>query len=210
MHSLSTHEAPGSKGMEGSNVQEDIEAGNEAFARLVAPMQKEMKRRVSGHRKRWEPECHFTRGNHCDRISRALSREPKWAGVLSLDLLKTPGFKQHDYLKIVNIDGIKYCHFFPNPYSGRAIGGTIHNRLNHIGGSFVQGHQQGFLYASKQYPDKVAHGLVCGRFYSHHETYRPEDVQLSEWNGIVVLNEVKDGSYDLMPLSYDYLRRTYG
>ena len=204
------HESPGSKGMEGTNVQDDIEVGNEAFERLTAPMRKEMRRRVAGHRKRWEPECHITFGNYCDRITRAVNREPRWAGILSYDLLKTPGFQRHPYLKIVNIDGIKYCHFFPNPFSGKAIGGTIHNRLNHIGASFVQGHQQGFLYASKQYPDHVKHGLVCGRFYAHHESYRPEDVQLAEWNGIVVLNEVKDGSYDLMPLSYDYLRRTYG
>lgn len=209
-HSLSTHEAPGSKGMEGASVEEDIEVGNEAFTRLVAPMEKEIKRRAKGHRKRWEPERHFLFGNHEDRISRAINREPKWAGILSLDLLKTPGFQRHDYLKIVTLDSIKFCHFFPNPYSGRAIGGTILNRLNHIGASFVQGHQQGFMYASKQYPDSVKHGLVCGRFYSHHETYRPEDVQNAEWNGCVILNEVRDGTYDLMPISYDYLKRTYG
>lgn len=209
-HSLSMHEAPGSKGMEGTNVQEDIDVGNDAFERLVAPMEAEQARLVSGKRKHWNPEKHFFFGNHEDRITRALGREPKWVGILSLDLLKTPGFQRHPYLKIVMLDGIRFCHFFPNPYSGRAIGGTIHNRLNHIGGSFVQGHQQGFMYASKQYPDHVAHGLVCGRFYSHHETYRPEDVQLAEWNGCVVLNEVSNGDYSIMPLTYDYLRRSYG
>ena len=99
------------------------------------------------------------------------------------------------------IDDIRYCHYFPNPLSGRPIGGTITNRLNHIGGSFVQGHQQGFLYGSKQYPDHVAHGLVCGRFYARHETYRLQDVQNVEWNGIVVLNEVRNkGDFDVMPL----------
>lgn len=127
-----------------------------------------------------------------------------------MDALRTPGFKRHDFLKIVPIDGIAYCHYFPNPYSGKPIGGTIVNRLNAIGQSFVQGHQQGFLYASKQYPDHVKHGLVCGRFHSHHEGYRPEDVQIAEWNGIVVLNEVRDGTYDLMPLSFSYLQRKFG
>jgi hypothetical protein len=38
--SLSTHDAPGSKEAEGRRVKPDIDAGNEAFARLVAPMQK--------------------------------------------------------------------------------------------------------------------------------------------------------------------------
>lgn len=210
MHSLSTYETPGSKSMEGINVKADVDIGNEAFERLVAPMNREMMRRIEGHRKRWEPECHFLTGNHEQRIQKAIDREPKWAGVISLDMLKTPGFQRHDFLTIVELDGIKFCHFFPNPYTGKAIGGTIINRLNHIGASFVQGHQQGFLYASKQFPDHVKHGLVAGRFYQEHESYRSSDVQKAEWSGCVVLNEVRNGSYDLMPLSMDYLRRTYG
>jgi hypothetical protein len=207
--SLSTHDAPGSKEAEGRRVKPDIDAGNEAFERLVAPMDAEISRRRNKHRKRWEPERYFLFGNHEDRLSRAIFRDPKWEGILTLDCLKTPGFQRIPYLKILELDQIKFAHFFPNPLSGRPIGGTIVNRLNHIGGSFVQGHQQGFLYASKQYPDHVKHGLVCGRFYSHHESYRPDDVQRAEWNGIVVLNEVQNGSYDLMPLSMRYLARKF-
>lgn len=207
--SLSTHATPGSKETEGANIQADIDAGNIAFERLVAPMNKEIERRRQGHRTRWEPQRHFLFGNHEHRLSRALEREPRLSGVLSLDHLRTPGFTRHPFLKIFELDGIKFCHYFPNPYSGKPIGGTIINRLNHIGSSFVQGHQQGFLYASKQFPDHVKHGLVAGRFYQHHEGYRPEDVQNNEWNGVVILNEVKNGGYDLMPLSFDYLKRTY-
>lgn len=203
--SLSTHDAPGSKEAEGRRVKADIDVGNEAFERFVAPMNAERKKN-----KKWNPECHFLFGNHEDRLTRAIFREPKWDGVLSLDSLRTPGFKRHEFLKIITLEGIRFCHYFPNPLSGRPIGGTIPNRLNHIGGSFVQGHQQGFLYGSKQYPDHVAHGLVCGKFYSHREHYRPADVQQAEWNGIVVLNETRNsGDYDLMPLSFNYLRRTF-
>lgn len=208
--SLSMHDKPGSRQTEGQRVKPDIDIFNEGFELLTAPMRREIARRVKGNRRRWNPECHFLFGNHEDRLTRAVALEPKWEGLLSLDALKTPGFERHPYLKIVNIDGIRYSHYFPNPYSGRAINGTILNRLSHIGGSFVQGHQQGFQYASKQYPDHVKHGLVCGRFYQHHEHYRAEDVQLSEWNGVVVLNGVRDGDYDLMPLRMDYLQETYG
>jgi hypothetical protein len=207
--SLSMHDAPGSKEAEGRRVKPDIDIGNEAFELLVAPMMKERKRLRDGHRPRWEPECHFLFGNHEDRLSRAIFRDPKWEGLLSMDALKTPGFQRHDFLKIVEIDGISYSHYFPHPYSGKAIGGTVVNRLNAIGRSFTQGHQQGFMYASKQYPDHVKHGLVCGRFYNHHEHYRAQDVQLSEWSGIVVKNEVRNGTYDLMPLSMSYLQRKY-
>lgn len=208
--SLSTHDAPGSKEAEGRRVKPDIDAGNEAFERLTAPMRAEMDRLSRGKRKRWQPECHFLFGNHEDRMTRAIFRDPKWEGLLSLDSLKTPGFQRHPFLKIVEIDGIKYCHYFPNPFSGKPIGGTIVNRLGHIGSTFCQGHQQGFLYASKQYPDHIKHGIVCGRFYNHHESYRPADVQNSEWNGILVLNAVHNGDFDLMPLRMDYLARRFG
>jgi hypothetical protein len=210
MPSLSQHDAPGSKEANGRNVLSDIEAGNEAFAMFWEPIRYAMERRIANRKGAWKLRCEFLFGNHEDRITRAISNDPKYDGLLNLDALKTPGFHRNDFLKIVMIDGIRYCHYFPNPLSGRPIGGTIPNRLNHIGGSFVQGHQQGFLYGSKQYPDHVAHGLVCGRFYSHQEHYRPEDVQNCEWNGIVVLNEVRNGGdFDIMPLSYAYLRSKF-
>jgi hypothetical protein len=209
MSSLSCHEKPGSKHTVNQNVKADFDAANEAFERFASPIQAEIDRIAKNHRRRWTPERHFLFGNHENRISNALNAEPKFEGLFGLETFKTPGFERHDFLRIVELDGIKYCHYFPQPYSGKAIGGTIVSRLNNIGSSFVQGHQQGFLYASKQYPDHVKHGLVCGRFYFENEHYRPADVQNSEWNGIVVLNEVHDGTYDLMPLSMSYLRRKY-
>lgn len=208
--SLSMHDTPGSKEAEGRNVMSDIDIGNEAFELLIGPMNKERERRVRNKIKRWNPECHFLMGNHEDRLTRAISRDPKWDGLLTLDSLKTPGFTRHPFLKIVNLDGIKYCHYFPSPLSGRPIGGTIHNRLGHIGSSFAQGHQQGFSYASKAFPDHVKHGIVCGRFYQHHESYRAEDVQNSEWSGCIILNRVCNGDFDIMPLRMDYLREKYG
>ena|SRR5688572_19161250 len=210
MKSLSMYDAPGSKEAEGRNVKSDIDAGNEGFELLTQAMSREIARRERQHMTRWKPECHFLFGNHEHRITRAVYNDPKWDGMLGLSDLKTPGFERHEYQKIVTIDGIRYCHYFPNPNTGKPIGGTVVNRLNHIGGSFVQGHQQGFLYASKQYPDHVKHGLVCGRFYRNHESYRPDDVQKAEWSGVVVLNEVVNGQYDLMPLSMGYLCRKYG
>lgn len=211
--SLSTHDAPGSKEAEGRRVKPDIDAGNEAWLRFWTPVEQRIKKTHAGHKKRWKPECHFLFGNHENRLTRAIFRDPKWEGLLSLDCLKTPGFQRHDFLKILRVDGIRYCHYFANPFSGKAIGGTIQNRLSKINGTFCQGHQQGRLYGSVQYPDHVAHGLVVGSFYLHDEHYRPADVQASEWRGVVVLNEVRDhhgcADFDPMFLSMDYLRRKY-
>ena len=200
--SLNSHVEKGSAELEGSRYLKDISAGNAAFKILNSYFKKTRS-------KTWKPRKIFLEGNHENRANRIANNEPKWEGIIGSQNCQTLDWERFPFLKIVEVDGIKYCHYFPNPFSGKPIGGTIVNRLNAIGNSFVQGHQQGFLYASKQYPDHVKHGLVAGRFYLEHESYRPDDVQSNEWNGIVVLNGVKDGDYDLMPLRMDYLRRKY-
>lgn len=209
MPSCSKHNLPGSIQTEGTRVLEDIAVGNEAFKTLVAPMEAEIARRKRNHRVQWNPRRVFCFGNHEHRVDRSVNETPKLEGVLSRDMMETPGFERHEFLEIVEIDGIWYSHYFSNTLSGRPVGGTIPNRLNKIGRSFVQGHQQGFLYGCQQYPGKlVRHGLVAGSFYLHDEDYR--DAQSNgEWRGIVVLNEVRESGYDIMPLSMDFLRRRY-
>jgi hypothetical protein len=201
--SLNSHASAGSSELEGARYQEDISAGNVAFRLLDSYLKR-------SRSKTWQPRKIFLEGNHENRANRIAKNDPKWSGIIGSHNCETLDWERHRFLKIVEIDGIKYCHYFANPFSGKPIGGTIVNRLNSIGASFVQGHQQGFLYASKQYPDHVKHGLVAGRFYLDHEGYRPDDVQKSEWSGIVVLNGVRRGDYDLMPLRMDYLRRKFG
>jgi len=211
MPSLNRHENPGSIHLEGARIQEDIQVGNEALERLDVPVRQEIERRAKGHRKRWNPVRKILRGNHEQRVPKAVAEEPKLEGILSEDMFYTPaGWHVHPFLEIVEIDGIAYSHYFSMVHSGRAIGGSIDNRLNKIGQSFVQGHQQGLLYGLRQYPGNARrHGLVAGSFYLHDEHYR--DVQSNgEWRGLVVLNEVADGSYDVMPLSMQYLARKYG
>lgn len=201
--SLNSHAQAGSSELEGARYHEDIAAGNVAFRLLDSYLKR-------SRSKTWRPRKIFLEGNHENRANRIAKNDPKWSGIIGSHNCETLDWERHRFLKIVEVDGIKYCHYFANPFSGKPIGGTIVNRLNSIGASFVQGHQQGFLYASKQYPDHVKHGLVAGRFYLDHEGYRPDDVQKSEWSGIVVLNGVRRGDYDLMPLRMDYLRRKFG
>lgn len=205
MKSLSSYEKPGSIHMEGARYENDIASGNDAFERLVAPMEAEMKRDP-----KWKPRRVFLFGNHENRIHRALCQEPKYAGMVGEHHCVTPGFERHPFLEVVTIDGIRYSHYFSNVNSGKGIGGSIDNRLNRIGESFVQGHEQGFLYGCRQFPTgKTRHGLVAGAFYLHDEDYKGRQGN-GHWRGIVVLNEVSDGGYDIMPLSISYLKDRFG
>lgn len=203
MPSLSSHDPAGSRAKENARYENDVDAGNEAFARLSAPMDQLIRR------SKWRPSKYFLRGNHEGRIERAIDNDPKYEGTIGLHHLDTRDWEVYPYLQVVRIDGILYSHYFSNINSGKPIGGSIDNRLNRIGDSFVQGHEQGFLYGCRQFPTgKTRHGLVVGACYLHDEPYKGRQGN-GHWRGIVVLNEVRNGTYDIMPLSMDYLRRTF-
>lgn len=209
MPSMSMHDGPGSMKMEGARYEDDVQSGNEAFERLCAPMEEEQARRVRRKIKQWNPRKLFLFGNHENRIYRAVCNSPKWAGTIGEHHLKTRDFERHPYLTRVWQDGIIYSHFFQSSHSSYAIGGTIDNRLNKIGASFVQGHEQGFRYGTRiQASGANWHGLVAGSCYLHDEDYRGAQGQ-GHWRGVVVLNEVQDGDYCVMPLTLDYLCRKY-
>ena len=201
--SLSTHDAIGSIAKEGARVQDDIEAGNEALVLL------------DKHQGRFKPdEKVILEGNHEHRLIRAINNDPRLAGTLGYHLLNRErmGWEVVPYFNgapgQIEIDGITYAHFFAAVNTGRAIGGTPHNKINHVGTSFVQGHVQGYDVGSKQYSTgKIKKGIVAGSCYLHDEDYK--GMANNHWRGVVVLNEVRDGTFCEMPLSLDYLCRKY-
>ena len=208
MPSLSSYDPVGSIKREGADYKEDVKAGNAGFEMLTDPMYSVITK--NGKKGKWNPERIFLRGNHEQRIERAINSDPKYRSTIGYGDLDTKDFKIYPYLEKVFVDGIVYSHFFQNSLSSFAIGGSIDNRLNKIGESFVQGHQQGLMYGNRVFPTgKTRHGLVAGSCYLHDEDYKGLQGN-GHWRGIVVLNEVRDGDYDIMPLSMDFLRRRFG
>jgi hypothetical protein len=137
--SLNSHNQPGSVPLENARYQADLDAGNLAFARLCAPMEREQAKPGNT----WFPRKVFLMGNHEHRADRVAMNDPKWMGHVGSNNCQVRDFEWHPFLKRVEIDGIYYAHFFPNQHSSHAIGGSVDNRLNKIGASFTQGHEQG-------------------------------------------------------------------
>lgn len=210
MPSLNSHSS--SKELEGTRYKADIQVGNRAFARLFGPLEKEVadqkRRRLKNA---WTPELHKLFGNHEGRILRAVEIDPRLEGTISTKDCDTRGFVRHKFLKRVWLDNICYAHFFQSSHSAHAIGGSVDNRLNKIGCSFVQGHEQGFRYGIRiTASGKTFHGIVAGSCYLHVENYRGAQGQ-EHFRGIIILNEVRNGDFCIMPLSLDYLcRRSTG
>ena len=119
------------------------------------------------------------------------------------------GWEVHEFLKPVEIDGLSYAHYFYNPMSGKAYGGKAPTKLNNVGFSFVQGHQQGLDMAMKHLGNGTTiRALVAGSFYQHFEDYKGFQAN-DHFQGCVMLHEVKDGNYNLMELSLDYLMKEW-
>lgn len=214
MSSLSSYDK-GKMSMEGRRVHDDIEAGNEGIRILNAPIDRYNDALAAGARAKrkkiemWLPERHLLRGNHEDRITRACDDEAAFDGLLSMDLLESPGWHVHDFLDVVNLDGVNYSHYFANPMTGRPYSGSnVETRLKTIGASFTMGHQQGLLVGMRYVMGRSQHGLVAGSSYLHDEEYKGPQGN-AHWRGIIVCHGVDNGSYDVMTVSLDYLCRRY-
>ena len=212
MPSLSSYEDKGSKYFHDKSYRKDIDAGNKAMKLYMDIINAEIKRIQKNKKKSWKPEMHFCLGNHEDRISRAIRANPILEGTISLNDLYLDGWQVHGYLEIVEVDGILYSHYFVNPDSmtNNPVAGTIETKLKALGHSFSMGHQQRRQYGLRYTATgRELHGLVCGSFYMQDEQYLGPQKNRQHWRGVVVKHEVKNGSYDPMFVSLDYLVEKY-
>lgn len=203
-----THEEAGSVAMEGARFLDDVNAGDEALAILSKPIDDEIKRTRS-LKKPWKPKKVLLFGNHDVRPDRLADREPKFLGVIGSHVYNTRDWRVIPFLEVEEIGGVAMAHFFQNTHSGKPVGGEVPNRLNKIGQSFIQGHEQGKRTGqSLKCTGRMMYGIVAGSFYVHREAYRGNQGQ-RHWRGILQLSEVQNGEFDLMELSLNRLCDKY-
>lgn len=213
MASLSSYEERSSAYFHDKTYHDDIVAGHKGMDQLLGPLRKYQKRTTINKKKKYNPRLVFCLGNHENRISRAIHKDPRLEGTIGYkDLkLKELGWEEHGFLDIVEIDGILYSHYFVNPLSltKNSLSGNIENRLQKVGQSFSQGHQQ--IYQHGMIHDALGRpkmGLVWGTCYEHDEDYMGPQGN-ARFDGVMIKNEVSNGFYCGMPLSLQYLKDKY-
>jgi len=214
MASLSSFDRPGSKKIEGKRYLEDIEAGNDAMDRLMKPLQRYNRQQVANRKKQYKPHLVFCMGNHENRINRATEADARIDGLMTTEQfnLREHGWDVRQFLEVANLDGVNYSHYFVNPsgLTGHPIGGTIDNKLRHLGCSFTMGHQQQLQYGIKYTAEgRALHGLVAGSFYQHDEDYLGPQKNKEHWRGCIMKHEVADGEYNPLFISMKYLLERY-
>lgn len=210
MPSLSIYDV-GKKGFEGRKYIDDIQAGKDAMEAFLSPIEKFNKRARRNKQKQYKPRLVFTLGNHEQRIERAIESDRKLEGLISYSDfgLEDYGWEVVDFLKPIVIDGVAYCHYFTSGVMGRPVS-SARLLLNKKHMSCVMGHVQDRDIAFQKRADGMSMtGLFAGIFYAHDEEYLNAQTNGS-WSGIWMLHDVKDGSFDEMPVSMNYLRKRYG
>lgn len=210
--SLSRYAPPGGLEKEGARLRLDLDVGHEAMERLTAPIHAERARLRRNKEKQWNPRMVFTEGNHEARAGKFAKDDARFEGVVGTHLCDVErfGWERHKFLEPVEIDGVWYSHFWQSAHSDRPIGGTIDNRLNKLGFSFVAGHEQGKRYGDRPLSNgRTIHGVVVGSCYLGTEHYRGPQAA-NEWRGVAVLHDVRNGGdFEPMFLTLRWLCNEY-
>ncbi len=213
MESLSSWDK-GKKSAEGKRVIKDINAAIEAMWILLEPLYNLQQAELEEFGEiKYKPRMVLCLGNHEDRITRHVNSCPELDGFLGIHSLKYEefGWEVYPFLTPVTVGGIAYCHYFQNVMTGKPMTGTAANMLTKLGRSFSMGHRQILDIATRylQIDGEQQFGLVAGAFYMHEEDYKGQQGN-HHWKGIVVKHNVRNGSYNPMVVSIDWLLENYG
>lgn len=200
-HSLSRF-GRGERKFEGRRYMNDLGVFHQAMQLLLEPIQ-------AAHD--YKPRLVYTLGNHEDHINRKTQEDATLAGLMSMDdlCLKEYGWEVYDFLQPVGIAGVAFCHYFPSGVMGRPIT-TANELLRKLHMSAVAGHQQGreIAYGRRADGGQMT-AIIAGSFYQHDMEYLSPFTN-AHWRGMFMLHEVKDGQFDEMPVSINFLKRKFG
>lgn len=202
----------GKKSAEGRRIKADIDSVVEGMSILLKPLHDLQAKQCQAGEKVYEPRKIMTLGNHDVRIERYVENNAAFEGFLGIEDLQYVefGWEVVPFLEPIVVDGVSYCHYFTNPFTGKPLSGSAANMLSKIGTSFVQGHKQTLDVATRFLPTtgQQQWGIVAGAGYPHYEDYK--GMHNHHWRGIVVMHNVKDGSFDPLFVSLDWLKEQYG
>lgn len=209
MESLSTYDQ-GKKSFEGRRYTKDIEAAINAQTALFQPLALLQARQTQNRKKVYRPRTIITIGNHENRINRAINDDAKLEGLISMnDLCYKSYFDEvYDFLDVVVVENVAFSHYFVTGTAGRPAS-TASAQLNKKHMSCIAGHQQGLqIHTANRADGKQITSIIAGSCYEHNEDYMGAQGN-KHWRGVLMLHDVNDGEFDLMPVSLNYLNKKY-
>ena len=212
MESLCSYDK-GTRSFEGRRYKADIHAGHEAerlsFGRIV-----EYNNTATRHKKKkYNPIIIRTRGNHEQRIHRAIEKQPELEGVIGLDDTRCTldlDIRVSPFLTPVIVNDIAYSHYYVSGIMGRPVASASAMLQKHHM-STICGHSHTKDWSGGVRADGIRmQALVCGSFHDpeHHSSFAGVQAEGLWWDGLHVLRDVHRGDYDREEYSVNRLERT--
>jgi hypothetical protein len=206
--SLSSYDA-GKLASHGRTYKADVIAGNKARALLMGELRRYAPRGYS-------PTLIALRGNHEYRAELAVENDPKMKDTIAPHDLdwRAHGWQVVPFLQPIQCFGVTFVHYCPLNAQGR-VGASKFGapsalaQARRMMRSTVCGHRQGLDVATVETPGRRIRGVIAGSFYQHSEAYLTP-MGNSHWQGILMLNDIQGGDFDLCEVSLSYLGRKYG
>jgi hypothetical protein len=207
MPSLSAYE----KSYENLRYWRDVEAGIDAQLRV----RRQLEEHTRGQSSPYRPRLLRTIGNHEDRITRTVSAlSSTLQGILSTDdlLSREFGWEERPYLEPIVVEGIALCHYFVSGVMGRAIGGEnpaamLLKKQFH---SAIQGHSHLLDYCDRTNAGgRGLQAMHAGCFFDYDMSWAGREVNRMYARGLLLLRNVRDGSFDPEWWSMDRIRARY-
>lgn len=206
MPSLSSYDK-GKKSFEGRRYKRDIEAAQFAMQAFLKPINDHNEK----HSRPYKPRMVLTLGNHEFRILRATDDDPKLDGVLSIKDLayEEYGWEVYPFLETVIIEGIAFAHYFATGVMGRPASSAA-AQFKVASMSCFAGHQQGKqIHYAKRADGAILTSIISGSCYEHDEGFLGPQVNKQHWRGFWMLHDVRDGSFDELPISLSFINGRY-
>ena len=208
--SLSEYDT-GSVHAEGRRYSEDVKSFLRSMDIFEAPVNKINEELVRMHKKKYNPRKIFCMGNHEQRILRAVIKEPRLIGTISIeDLeLEARGWERYNISQPAEAYGIAFSHYFTSGILGKPISGINHarNLVMKAYTSAVVGHAhtRQFWEDTNVFGQKMI-GLVAGCYFTHDLKYTTEGDRA--WAGLTLLrlegNSINPEFIDIKRMCKEY------
>ena len=206
---------------EGMRLSDDLASMQDAFNRIVHPMDEENKKLSSYKHKKYKPEVYWMEGNHEDRTWRYIQDKPELSGfVPTHDFVGAAehGFKVIPYKDYVYIEGIGFTHAPLAPSHNVALSGKFicHRAAEGSQQSVVFGHVHHRSIHSVSRNTANSSGttridsISCGCFFDYNPEYvRGNEGQLNWWRGLMMLTHIAPGEVDIETIDIRRLKQDY-
>ena len=203
--------------MEGRRFSAELSTGREAVELMMQPLAKLRNLQRIQKRKIYSPRLIYILGNHEDRWYRYLDTHPELMGVV--DLYKDLGFKKYKwelipYREYAYVDGVCFTHAIMNGVNQPASGLSLMNNAakNHEQ-SVIFGHVHKLAIASDtrqgEKPTQIL-SICAGCYFENTPEYaRGSSSARDWWRGLLLLNNHKNGQFDIETFSLERLKEEF-